>query len=75
MRSVGAIEGGSLANGRLPERTNGAASKAVVALRVTKGSNPLSSATKTLIRYGFDRSRTGQGLSRLGLRKGTITLW
>ena len=32
--------------GGLPERTNGAASKAVVALRVTVGSNPTPSATQ-----------------------------
>ena len=34
----------SLDYGRLPERTNGAASKAVVVLCATKGSNPLPSA-------------------------------
>ena len=33
-----------MTSGGLPERTNGAASKAVVALRVTVGSNPTSSA-------------------------------
>ena len=35
----------TLVSGRLPERTNGAASKAVVALRVTEGSNPSPSAS------------------------------
>ena len=43
----------TLSFGRLPERTNGAASKAVVALCVTVGSNPTPSAKVNFVLLVF----------------------
>ena len=69
MGRVTAVRAGSLAGGRVPERTNGPVSKTVEAFCVSVGSNPTPSA-KSGIEDVFKRSEPVTGSDRFSFRRG-----